>query len=44
MIEIVTSDSTGKDTKIGSETMYDPATHVNTVNPCGMPSMDYFTL
>jgi len=32
-IEIVTGVSTGNSTQIGSETMYDPAMNVNTVNP-----------
>jgi len=40
-IEIVKGISTGKGSQIGLETMYDPATNVNTVNPHGMLSKDY---
>jgi len=43
-IEIVTRDFYWKDSESGSEIMYDPATNVNTVNPHGMLSMDYFNL
>jgi len=41
-IDIVTGISTGKGSQIGLETMYDPATNVNTVNPHGMLSTDYY--
>jgi len=44
MFEIVTRDFTGKDSQSGSETMYDPATNVNIVNPHGMVTTDYVNL